>query len=273
MDQLDIEGFKLSALQYLADIISRYTGSEITNFFYKAGFPEIRHDGSTKRYFVYEALQQLQDGENGNPRNIVHVIEQLADPQEYINNQEEHAMIVQSLNELLSFYEHKVNDRGKVVPAIIKADTLTDFYISYDKVDQDWAEWIAWQLEDVGHSTTLESWDFRPGNNFILKMQEATIKAERTIIILSPNYLDSVDKQPEWAAAFKRDPTGQMRILLPIQVRPCTNKLPGLFTQIILIDLVGLSEGEARKALFDGIYHRRIKPTRAPDFPAASDSN
>jgi hypothetical protein len=267
MDQLDREGFKLPALRYLADIISRYTGSEITDFFYRAGFPEICHDGSTKRYFVYDALQHLQDGENGSPHKIIRVIEQLADPQEYINNQEEYTMVVQSLNDLLSFYGHRVNNRGKVVPATIKADALTEFYISYDKADQEWAEWIAWQLEDIGHSTTLEAWDFRPGDNFILKMQEATTKAERTIIVLSPDYLDSIYKQPEWAAAFGRDPTGQQGTLLPIQVRECKNKLKGLFAQIILIDLVGLNEIEARKTLFDGIYHRRSKPTRIPDFP------
>jgi hypothetical protein len=28
-----------------------------------------------------------------------------------------------------------------------------DFFISYNKADRQWAEWIAWQLEDSGYKT------------------------------------------------------------------------------------------------------------------------
>lgn len=53
-----IEPFSLSALERIAKIIigDRYTSSEITELFRKAGFPHIRHDGSTKWRFVYAAL-------------------------------------------------------------------------------------------------------------------------------------------------------------------------------------------------------------------------
>jgi hypothetical protein len=268
MSQPEIKDFKPAALRYLADIIARYTESEITDFFYRAGFLEICHDGSTKRDFVYEALKQLHYGEGGNVHKIVRIIEQLADPQEYINNQEEYEMILQSLNDMLSFYNYKINNGGKLVIAYIaQSNTITEFFISYDKVDQGWAEWIAWQLEDVGHSTMLEAWDLRPGDNFILKMQDATEKAERTIIVLSPDYLTSVYRQPEWAAAFGRDPAGEHGLLLPIHVRECKNILRGLLAQITLIDLVGLNKENAHRELFNGIYHRRNKPTIVPRFP------
>lgn len=271
MSQLEIKNFKPAALRYLADIIARYTESEIIDFFYRAGFSKIQHDGSAKRDFVYEALKQLHYGEDGNVHKIVRIIEQLADPQEYINDQEEHEMILQSLNDMLSFYHYRVNSRGKIVIAYLASDNaITEFFISYDKVDQGWAEWIAWQLEDVGHSTMLEAWDLRPGDNFILKMQNATEKAERTIMVLTPNYLTSVYRQPEWAAAFGRDPSGEHGILLPIHVYECKNMLRGLLAQITLIDLVGLDEENARRELFNGIYHRRNKPSIVPRFPGGS---
>jgi TIR domain len=61
-----------------------------------------------------------------------------------------------------------------------------DFFISYNGADKAWAEWIAWQLEEKGFSTILQAWDFRPGANFVLKMQEAseydgTKKLDRSI--------------------------------------------------------------------------------------------
>ena len=31
-----------------------------------------------------------------------------------------------------------------------------DFFISYSKTDQEWAEWIAWQLEQANYSIAHE---------------------------------------------------------------------------------------------------------------------
>jgi hypothetical protein len=66
-------------------------------------------------------------------------------------------------------------------------DGATDFFISYTRNDQHWAEWIAWQLEEVGYHTLLQAWDFLAGGNFVLAMDEATNKATRTIAVLSPD--------------------------------------------------------------------------------------
>src|SRR4249919_353427 len=76
------------------------------------------------------------------------------------------------------------------------------FFISYTGADKAWAEWIAWQLEAAGHSVVLQAWDFRPGANFVLGMQRATERAERTVPVLSPSFLAARFTQPEWAAAF-----------------------------------------------------------------------
>jgi hypothetical protein len=32
---------------------------------------------------------------------------------------------------------------------------MKDFFISYNKTDRQWAEWIAWQLEGAGYTTTF----------------------------------------------------------------------------------------------------------------------
>ena len=66
---------------------------------------------------------------------------------------------------------------------------MKDFLISYNKADSRWAVWIAWELEEAGFSTVFQAWDFRPGSNFVLEMDRAAKEAQRTIVVLSPDYL------------------------------------------------------------------------------------
>jgi len=66
-----------------------------------------------------------------------------------------------------------------------------DFFISYNRKDKAWVEWIAHQLEEAGYTTAIQVWDFRPGRNFVQKMHHAAKDTEWTIAVLSPNYLDA----------------------------------------------------------------------------------
>jgi tetratricopeptide (TPR) repeat protein len=145
---------------------------------------------------------------------------------------------------------------------------MKDFFISYNKADRRWAEWIAWQLEEASYSTVIQAWDFRPGGNFVLDMQQATAQAKRTIAVLSPDYLTALYTQPEWAAAFAQDPTGEKHLLVPVRVREC--EIKGLLPQIVYVDLVKLDEAAARHALLEGVKRGRVKPQQQPDFPGAS---
>ncbi len=140
-----------------------------------------------------------------------------------------------------------------------------DFFISYNRNDKNWAEWIAWQLENSGYTTVIQAWDFRPGRNFVADMDNASTNSERTIAVLSPDYLASRYTKPEWNAAFSQDPTGERGILLPIKVREC--ELKGLLSQIVYISLVGLSVEAAAEAVLMGINRGRVKPLVSPNFP------
>jgi tetratricopeptide (TPR) repeat protein len=145
---------------------------------------------------------------------------------------------------------------------------MKDFFISYNKADRAWAEWIAWQLEEAGYTVIVQAWDFRPGSNFVLGMQQAAIEGSRTIAVLSPDYLAAMFTQPEWAAAFAQDPTGEKGTLLPVRVREC--EIKGLLHPIVYIDLFKLEEATAKRELLDGVKRDRAKPESAPDFPGAS---
>ena len=140
-----------------------------------------------------------------------------------------------------------------------------DYFVSYTSPDKTWAEWIGWVLEESGATVRLQAWDFVPGSNFVLEMQRAAREAQRTIAVLSPDYLKSRFAAPELAAAFAQDPEGLARRLVPVRVRNCT--LEGMLQTLVSIDLVGVTETLARKQLLNGVGSKRGKPDRAPPFP------
>jgi tetratricopeptide (TPR) repeat protein len=142
---------------------------------------------------------------------------------------------------------------------------MKDFFISYNRADKAWAEWIAWQLEKADYSTILQAWDFRPGFNFVEEMQRATVEAERTIAVISPEYLLSEFARAEWDAAYVEDPLSKRGKLLPVKVREC--ELKGLRKPIVYIDLIGLDEEAAAEALIEGVSLERAKPAKEPAFP------
>ncbi|MCP5045903.1 MAG: toll/interleukin-1 receptor domain-containing protein, partial [bacterium] len=143
---------------------------------------------------------------------------------------------------------------------------MKTIFISYTKVDLQWAQWIGWQLEEEGVRVIMQAWDFRPGANFALEMHKAAKETDRIIAVLSPDFMDSAFTQPEWAAGFAQDPEGTKRKLLPVRVRKC--KPDGLLAQVVYIDLVGLREQEAREVLIEGVMKERGKPDTEPVFPA-----
>ena len=140
-----------------------------------------------------------------------------------------------------------------------------DFFVSYTSADRPWAEWIAWELEHAGHSVIVQAWDMEPGANFVLQMDEAAHVAERTIAVLSPAFAASPYCRAEWAAAFRKDPTGAERRLVPVRVREF--EPDGLLGQMVYVDIVGLTETASREALLTGVASTRSKPRGAPTFP------
>jgi hypothetical protein len=148
------------------------------------------------------------------------------------------------------------------------AKVMKNFFVTYNKADHQWAEWIAWQLEGAGYTTAIQAWDFRPGFNFVLAMDKAAKESERAILVLSPDFLSSSFTAPEWTAAFVRDPKGENGLILPIKVRECS--LGGLLASLSRIELVGLTEEEAKRALLDGVLRGRVKPKIQPGFPGQS---
>jgi TIR domain len=145
-----------------------------------------------------------------------------------------------------------------------------DFFVSYAEADQGWAEWISWQLEDVGFRVLVQAWDFVPGSNWISTIHAGVQHAARTVAVLSPAYLSSVFGAAEWQAAWKDDPDGGAKKLLPVRVARCEQ--PGLLAGIVSVDVFEMDESEARDRLHSAVtaaIKGRDKPIEKPPYPDA----
>jgi tetratricopeptide (TPR) repeat protein len=164
----------------------------------------------------------------------------------------------------------------------LPAEHLRDFLISYHTADRAWMEWIAWQLEDAGYSVLRLSCDTQPSADFVQRVQPATQRAERTIALLSPEYLAGVHTADESSAAFARDPTSEKGLVVPFRVD--VSRVEELLPDVACIDLVGLNVREVRHRLLDMAGGRRNgevlrsrttavparPPTARPHFPGAA---
>jgi len=147
-------------------------------------------------------------------------------------------------------------------------DLAVDFFISYVAADRAWAEWIAWHLEMAGYAARVQAWDFLPGQDFVAEMEQALRSAQQTIAVLSQAYLRSNHATREWQAALAAQGAGGRPKLLPVRVSAV--QPPGVLSQIVYVDLVGLSEHDARARLLDAVSTSRMgrrKPSVTPAFP------
>src|SRR5437762_8955818 len=128
---------------------------------------------------------------------------------------------------------------------------MPDFFIDYHDADVQWARWIAYQLENAQYTVFYREQDILPGMNRVLSIDDVLQRDVRIILLLSRDYLqkDSADATPSggsvWSVKFTE---GR---LLPIRVRNYVVR--GFLSSIEPIDLVGLSEVEARIKLLDSI--------------------
>jgi hypothetical protein len=146
--------------------------------------------------------------------------------------------------------------------------TDPDFFVSYTQADREWAEWIAWLLEEDGYQVLIQAWDMVAGSNWVQGMQDGVTRAKRTIAVLSPDYVNSQYGGAEWRAAWADDPGGEKRKLLVARVASCDR--PGLLNQVVSTDLFGINQVGAQtrlRQMIRGALAGRAKPDTAPPFP------
>ncbi|MEU9010453.1 FxSxx-COOH system tetratricopeptide repeat protein [Streptomyces sp. NPDC048479] len=136
-------------------------------------------------------------------------------------------------------------------------------FVSHAGADRAWAEWVAWQLEDAGYAVELDYWDWRAGENFILKMN-AALGRERMLAVFSEAYFDP-DRftTEEWTAVLAAK---EKEKLIPVRID--TAPAPQILRPLLAPSLVDLEEEEARAVLLEAVSGPR-RPDGKPAFPGA----
>jgi TIR domain len=96
-------------------------------------------------------------------------------------------------------------------------------------------------------------------------MDHALDECRQTIGVLSSDYLESVFATAEWTAAYRQALLGRERGFVPIRVAKC-DPAP-LLGPLAYIDLVDLTEDEARRRLLHGLGPGVARQPSRPEFP------
>ncbi|WP_030038219.1 FxSxx-COOH system tetratricopeptide repeat protein [Streptomyces resistomycificus] len=141
--------------------------------------------------------------------------------------------------------------------------TAQRFFISYAGVDRQWAEWVGWHLERSGHQVRLDVWDWRTGDDFVERMDEALAQSDAVVALFSKSYFEPGRwTREEWSAVV-----GRRERLIPVAVEPFTDaEVPPLLATKVRKNLYALDETSAIAALREAVDGGR-RPSAAPAFP------
>lgn len=130
-----------------------------------------------------------------------------------------------------------------------------DVFISYAEADQAWV-WDALlpRLEKAGRKVILGDRDFEPGASRINEMERAALQSRKTLMVLSPAYVQS-----EWAAfeatlVQTLDPAARKQRLIPVLRAPCQIELR--IRPLVSVDLTADDEVQWQRLI------RSVDPNR-----------
>ena len=146
------------------------------------------------------------------------------------------------------------------------AEPRLDFFVSHAGSDEDWAKWLAQQLQNAGYTVELDVWNWSAGIDVIQVTQRALDRASRMLAVWTPEYFTRQWADMEHRVSFARSQL-QPGWLLPVVVRACPIEvIPVLYRTLIWVDLVGLSEVEAREKLLAAV-EGPTRPTHRQPYP------
>jgi hypothetical protein len=146
-------------------------------------------------------------------------------------------------------------------PGSLDAKKKKTYFISYTNRDPDDVEWAKWIHSVVtlrmGENAIMQEYDFRPGENFRVKMHEALTKSDYVLGVMTPTYMESDNCADEWANA---KPYGFIPIL-------CAGFKPdGILKNIIYIKVHDRNAEDAERELIKGLQGA-ARPTQPHPFP------
>ncbi|MGN9760725.1 FxSxx-COOH system tetratricopeptide repeat protein [Streptomyces sp. SD31] len=143
------------------------------------------------------------------------------------------------------------------------SDSSEVIFVSHAGPDGQWAEWVAWHLQEAGYEVELGLWHWRTGDDFVKKMNDALARCSAVVALFSPAYFaPGRYTEEEWTT-----PVARRDRLIPVVVEPLEeDRLPAILTPRLRKDLHDLEEADALAALLEAVRGPAL-PTGKPDFP------
>ncbi len=139
---------------------------------------------------------------------------------------------------------------------------MKDYYVSYSHHDEETARWVSYQISMFGFSTILNPWDYLPGEDFLAKMREAAPYCKKIVILVSERALPDILSSDTTKRQFLLGASGLEKKSIIVRLDPC--EIEAYFKRFRYIDLVNLSENEARERLLSGLRPRQPQQERIP---------
>ncbi len=124
---------------------------------------------------------------------------------------------------------------------------MAEVFVSYTNDDRKWAEWIARELQRLGHKPLVHDWEIGAGGNILKWMEESHDRADHVLLVISAAYLTKDYSSWERHAAQWAAASGRPNFAWPVFVEPCA--APSLLALLKRCDLFGLDEADARTRL------------------------
>lgn len=116
--------------------------------------------------------------------------------------------------------------RDRILSSALLPEEKYDIFISYNKADVEFAERLVKRIELEPHKGRhlrcfFASWDVAPGENILLKIEDALTNSRLIALIMSPDWGKSDWTTLERAIPVYQDPAGLKGRIIPILRRNC----------------------------------------------------
>ncbi|MCK9878693.1 protein kinase [Frankia sp. Ag45/Mut15] len=127
--------------------------------------------------------------------------------------------------------------------------TRWDFFIAHASADQQWADWIAWELEAAGYQVLLQAQEGAARSRWTADLRDGIRHCAQVLVLLSGSGPASVVEQIGWGATHDAEAETHTGRFVPVRVEDCPHSDPPGTAPVL--DLFGYSADTARKTLLD----------------------
>ncbi|HUW12775.1 MAG TPA: toll/interleukin-1 receptor domain-containing protein [Anaerolineae bacterium] len=97
-----------------------------------------------------------------------------------------------------------------------------DVFISYSDHDREWVQgWLLHRLEETGLRVCIDFRDFELGVASLVNMENAVERSRKTLIVLTPEWVESKWTAFESLLIQTDDPAGRRARMIPLRLEPC----------------------------------------------------